>query len=101
MGQISFSDAEYAGKRKKTRREVFFEEMEQFVTWKSLLSLIEPHYPMFAPRPQAVSVGVDAARAPDAWAAGSTASSPRAGARTHWSRVSTSMRRWHRVHLDV
>ena len=24
MGQISFSDAEYAGKRKKTRREVFF-----------------------------------------------------------------------------
>ena len=23
MGQISFSDAEYAGKRKKTRREVF------------------------------------------------------------------------------
>ncbi len=28
MTQISFSDAEYAGKRKKTRREVFLEEME-------------------------------------------------------------------------
>ena len=28
MGQISFSDAEYAGKRKKTRREVSLEEME-------------------------------------------------------------------------
>ena len=28
MSQISFSDAEYAGKRKKTRREVFLEEME-------------------------------------------------------------------------
>ena len=26
MGQISFADAEYAGKRKKTRREVFLEE---------------------------------------------------------------------------
>jgi len=26
MGQISFSDAEHAGKRKKTRREVFLEE---------------------------------------------------------------------------
>ncbi len=28
MSQISFSDAEYAGKRKKTRREVFLQEME-------------------------------------------------------------------------
>ena len=46
MGQISFSDAEYAGKRKKTRREVFLEEMEQVVAWKALLDLIEPHYPM-------------------------------------------------------
>ena len=34
MGQISFADAEYAGKRKKTRREVFLEEMEQVVPWK-------------------------------------------------------------------
>jgi IS5 family transposase len=45
MGQISFSDAEYAGKRKKTRREVFLEEMELVVPWKALLGLIEPHYP--------------------------------------------------------
>ena len=29
MSQMSFSDAEYAGRRKKTRREVFLEEMEQ------------------------------------------------------------------------
>ena len=29
MSQLSFSDAEYAGKRKKTRREVFLEEMAQ------------------------------------------------------------------------
>jgi len=45
MNQISFSDAEYAGKRKKTRREVFLEEMERVVPWKALLKLIEPHYP--------------------------------------------------------
>ena len=46
MGQISFSDAEHAGKRKKTRREVFLEEMELVVPWKALLVLIEPHYPL-------------------------------------------------------
>jgi transposase, IS5 family len=27
--QMTFGDAEYAGKRKKTRREVFLEEMDQ------------------------------------------------------------------------
>jgi IS5 family transposase len=46
MGQISFADAEYAGKRKKTRREVFLEEMELVVPWTALLGLIEPHYPV-------------------------------------------------------
>lgn len=43
--QISFSDAEHAGKRKKTRREVFLVEMELVVPWKALLKVIEPHYP--------------------------------------------------------
>jgi IS5 family transposase len=46
MSQISFADAEYAGKRKKTRREIFLEDMEQVVPWKALLKLIEPHYPV-------------------------------------------------------
>ena len=46
MSQISFGDAEYAGKRKKTRREIFLKEMEQVVPWKSLLNLIEPLYPI-------------------------------------------------------
>ena len=46
MNQISFADAEYAGKRKQTRREVFLQEMELVVPWKGLLKLIEPHYPM-------------------------------------------------------
>jgi len=46
MSRISFSDAEYAGKRKKTRREVFLDEMDVVVPWKALLGLIEPHYPV-------------------------------------------------------
>ena len=45
MTQLSFSDAEYAGKRKQTRREKFLDEMEQVVPWKALLGLIEPVYP--------------------------------------------------------
>ena len=46
MSQMSFSDAEYASKRKKTRREVFLDEMEQVVPWKVMLGLIAPHYPV-------------------------------------------------------
>ncbi|MGO4606040.1 IS5 family transposase [Variovorax sp. 2RAF20] len=46
MSQISFSDAEYAGKRKKTRREIFLAEMELVVPWRALLKVIEPHYPV-------------------------------------------------------
>ena len=45
MTQMSFSDAEYAGKRKQTRLERFLEEMEQVVPWAGLLALIEPFYP--------------------------------------------------------
>src|SRR4249920_22499 len=45
MSQLTFGDAEYAGKGKTTRREVFLSEMDQVVPWKSLLGLIEPFYP--------------------------------------------------------
>ena len=45
MSQMSFGDAEYAGKRKRTRREVFLAEMDKVVPWKALLALIEPAYP--------------------------------------------------------
>ena len=45
MSQMSFSDAEQAGKRKKTRRELFLEEMEQVIPWKALIREIEPVYP--------------------------------------------------------
>lgn len=43
--QLSFGDAEYTGKRKQTRREIFLSEMDQVVPWKELLALIAPHYP--------------------------------------------------------
>lgn len=46
MSQISFADAEQAGKRKKTRREVFLGEMELVVPWKALLKVIGQHYPV-------------------------------------------------------
>ena len=43
--QISFSQAEYEKKKKRTRREVFLEKMEQVVPWSRLMEVIEPHYP--------------------------------------------------------
>jgi len=45
MKQMTFADAEYAGKRKQTRNELFLIEMDQVVPWKALIALIEPHYP--------------------------------------------------------
>ena len=43
--QISFSQAEYAKKKKTTRREVFLEKMAHVVSWSRLVEVIEPHYP--------------------------------------------------------
>ncbi len=45
MKQMSFADAEYAGKRKQTRRERSLIEMHQVVPWMGLITLIEPIYP--------------------------------------------------------
>ena len=38
MKQMTFADAEYAGKRKQTRKELFLIEMDRVVPF-------EPHYP--------------------------------------------------------
>lgn len=43
--QMSFAQAEYAGKKKTTRREKFLAEMNQVVPWGRLVGVIEPHYP--------------------------------------------------------
>lgn len=42
---MSFSQAEYAKKKKTTKREKFLAEMEQVVPWARLVAVIEPHYP--------------------------------------------------------
>jgi IS5 family transposase len=43
--QMSFSQSEYAGKKKVTRRERFLGEMEKVVPWGRLCGVIAPHYP--------------------------------------------------------
>lgn len=45
MSQLSFSDAEFAAKRKVTRREKFLSQMERAIPWKVFADLVEPHYP--------------------------------------------------------
>src|SRR6202789_437110 len=42
--QKSFAQAEYAQKKKTTRRERFLNEMEEVVPWARLVACIEPHY---------------------------------------------------------
>jgi hypothetical protein len=43
--QGSFSQAEYAGKKKQTRRDKFLAEMEQVVPWARLVTRLQPFYP--------------------------------------------------------
>ena len=45
MSQRSFASAEYAMKKKRTRREKFLGEMERVVPWARLIAVIEPLYP--------------------------------------------------------
>jgi len=45
LRQTSFSDLEYANKKRRTRRETFLAEMDAVVPWQQLLAVVEPHYP--------------------------------------------------------
>ena len=45
MSQLSFTEAEFAGKRKQTRREKFLTEMDKTVPWDYLAGEIGKHYP--------------------------------------------------------
>ena len=45
FGQASFSDLEYATRKRRTRRELFLAEMEAVVPWPELLAVVAPHYP--------------------------------------------------------
>ena len=43
--QGSFSQVEYAGKKKQTRRDRFLAEMDQAVPWSRLVARLAPLYP--------------------------------------------------------
>jgi transposase, IS5 family len=43
--QGSFAEAEYAGKKKQTRRDRFLAEMERVVPWVRLVERLAPLYP--------------------------------------------------------
>ena len=45
MDQVTFSDVEYEGKKRKTRREVFLERMDGLIPWEGLEARIRPFYP--------------------------------------------------------
>ena len=45
MSQRSFASAEFALKKKRTRREKFLADMERVVPWARLIAVIEPLYP--------------------------------------------------------
>ena len=45
MRQQSFVANDFEKYRKKTRKEVFLEEMEQIIPWKALSKVIKPYYP--------------------------------------------------------
>lgn len=45
MKQSSFSEAEFAGKKKQTRRERFLAEIEAITPWSALVAALMPHYP--------------------------------------------------------
>ena len=45
MNQPTFSDLEYPGKKRKTRRELFLERMDGLIPWQKLEDQIRPFYP--------------------------------------------------------
>lgn len=45
MDQLTFAEAEYNTKKRKTRREKFLEQMDALIPWKQLERKIQCHYP--------------------------------------------------------
>ena len=43
--QGSFAEAEYAGKKKQTRRDKFLGDMDRVVPWARLVARLQPLYP--------------------------------------------------------
>ena len=49
-GQLSLASLDFAGKKKRTKRDVFLAEMAAVGPWSVLESLIKPHYPNVGPQ---------------------------------------------------
>lgn len=45
MDQMTFSEAEYQNKKRKTRREIFLERMDKLIPWKRMEKKIARYYP--------------------------------------------------------
>ncbi len=43
--QSSFSELEYAAKKKQTRRDHFLAQLEALTPWGALVAVIAPYYP--------------------------------------------------------
>jgi hypothetical protein len=82
--QPSFSRAEFAIKKKTTRREKFLMRMEALIPWTKLLTVIEPGARIGAPRDALLEEKLECnlhARRPrrsDGWAPAGTSDSTRA-----------------------
>ncbi|MFO1096692.1 MAG: IS5 family transposase [Xanthobacteraceae bacterium] len=48
--QLSFASLDFAGKKKRTKRDVFLAEMTAVVPWGKLEALIDAHYPRLGPQ---------------------------------------------------
>ena len=60
MKQMSFADAEFAAKKKVTRRERFLAEMERIVPWSALLAALAPYdHREAAGRPGCPPIGLE------------------------------------------
>ena len=57
--QQSLSEYEYSTKKRKTRKEIFLERMENLVPWAAIISLIEPHYPKAGPKGGRPPIGIE------------------------------------------
>ena len=44
MNQLTFSDIEYANRKKKTKREEFLDAMEEIIPWSYWVEMIRPYY---------------------------------------------------------
>ena len=45
MKQLTFTDIEYAVRRRKTKREEFLDKMDEIIPWQDWVEMIKPYYP--------------------------------------------------------